>query len=315
MSINKKLLGEAELIKKPQKKLNLTIKDGAITSGKIKDKAITARKLGDNVLTDIILPLINQVRDSLQSQIDALEVSGIALSDGLGGGTTIGITQKGITDAINEVWTEIDKLRQGEQYKYNFSVSPKSFIHSSIAGQTIQISASTRANTDIFSEITFTVIVDGMTGSRTHTEENVSNATYSTNIMKSATVICDAVIDGVLYRKVERVEEKNFFWIGSAGYSSSSYSSIVNSESTAHTIEDRMGGNYDITFTEDSYLYVIQRQGHVEFQRADMNGIEIEMESFDDNLFATTDGIGIDVTVFRSLNTFKAGTYNIDINA
>lgn len=308
MSINKKLLGEAELIKKPQKKLNLTIKDGAVTSEKIKDRAITARKLGDNVLTDIILPLINQVRDSLQSQIDSLEVSGIALSDDLGDGTTVGITQKGITDNINTLWAEVDKLSAESNYKFHFAVTPLTIP----AGRTtpITVNVSTNSLSEVFEELTINVEPMGDDPQiRRFTNTRSESPTFS--ISNDAVVTCTAVIAGVRYNKTKTVSLQNSFWIGANSYNG--YNHVVISDNRK-SFSGVMDGNYDVTFTEDSHLFVIMKDGKDEFKRADMNGVEIEMDQGGFIAYSLDGAYITAMTYYRSKNTFKAGTYNIDIN-
>ena len=74
-------------------------------------------------------------------------------------------------------------------------------------------------------------------------------------------------------------------------------------------IANGMRGAYNRTLEEGEYLFVIVGNSLAEdFIRADMNGFEIPFTeltvTIDDNLYK----------VFKSVNAYQQGTYNIDIN-
>lgn len=300
MSINKKLLGEAELIKKPQKKLNLTIKDGAITSGKIKDKAITARKLGDDVLASVILPLINQVRDNLQNQIDALEVAGVALSGDFGDSTTIGIHQKKLTESYRDMMEIADEI-SGE-YKYGFGMTLTESFRDGMKYASVMAWVPVPK---IFESVQF-FINDTPDGNPTY---NTSGADIEIPIGRETIVKCVGVIDGITYTKKMKIEAANFAEIKTCQDSSFIFRIEPNT-----IVEKGSCISKDITFGQGSHLQIcIPSQTDV-FLRADMNGIEIPMEMRTQQQMDQIIGSNIIYNVYTSIDGFTAGTYNIDFN-
>lgn len=304
MSINKKLLGEAELIKKPQKKLNLTIKDGAVTSEKIKDRAITARKLGDDVLVNVILPLINQVRNSLQSQIDALEVSGIALSDSLGDGTTIGITQKVLTENFAQLWKKIDEITGESNYGFGLTVTEsRQGISKAVTATAFRLHPETEAFTDV------RFYVNGVRQSISPPPGGSIASGLTMNIMiNQETVIrCEVDLNGITYSKERTIKAYIPAAIGTGGNTAPQFI-LAN---TAVDEDMKMSSNF--TFAEGKYLHVCLPKAQDVFVRADLNGVEIPMTTTE--VTVTTGGESVVWNVHISENPFSAGTYNIDFNS
>ena len=70
-----------------------------------------------------------------------------------------------------------------------------------------------------------------------------------------------------------------------------------------------ISGSINLVVPEDSHIYVVVieslRSG---FRRMDMNGIEIPFSETTVNIEGNT------YHVLTSINTYSAGTYNIDIN-
>ena len=111
-----KYIGESNLSQTPKKKLTLTLADGAVTTKKIADKAITINKFADGVINDVIRPLIDAAKEEINAQIGA---GGVAFSDDFGNSNLIGITQKKLTEAYNDVINRITEDKSAAIVSYN----------------------------------------------------------------------------------------------------------------------------------------------------------------------------------------------------
>ena len=75
-------------------------------------------------------------------------------------------------------------------------------------------------------------------------------------------------------------------------------------------LEGTLEGDYDITIPNDGdhIFIIIPSTREREFRRADLNGIDVQIEiPFARYTFEN-------YIVYKSLNTYQAGTYNIDID-
>lgn len=108
---------------------------------------------------------------------------------------------------------------------------------------------------------------------------------------------------GKIVTKEITVNKAEGFFMGSGQV----YTDVIVPE-CAKTIEGSLEGDYDITVKNNGeYIFIIiPASRKEEFRRCkmDMNGFEIPIE-----ITEMTDYI-----VCKSLNTYKAGTYNIDID-
>lgn len=111
-----KYIGESNLSQTPKKKLTLTLADGAVTTKKIADKAITINKFADGVINDVIRPLIDAAKEEINAQIGA---GGVAFSDDFGNSNLIGITQKKLTEAYNDIISRITEDKSAAIVSYD----------------------------------------------------------------------------------------------------------------------------------------------------------------------------------------------------
>jgi hypothetical protein len=111
--MKEKYLGESKLSDQPKKKINFILGDKVVTTSKIADKSVTPEKLSKSVKEQLIDPAINAAKADLQNRIDSIQVGGLALSDSFGDSTTIGISQKALTDERDIILQAIAEAKAG----------------------------------------------------------------------------------------------------------------------------------------------------------------------------------------------------------
>ena len=84
-----KNIGETRLVSTPTKVLNVKLRDGAVTYGKIAPRAVS----------------MDNLREDVQLAMQSVERGQLALAQGLGQSTVVGISQKAITDLLVSVPT------------------------------------------------------------------------------------------------------------------------------------------------------------------------------------------------------------------
>jgi hypothetical protein len=87
------------------------------------------------------------------------------------------------------------------------------------------------------------------------------------------------------------------------------YSQIMNMEHLI-PITETMRDAHDVVFNNNDHLIIVMGKSMIpNFIRADINGFEIQ---FEEPVEVTVDNN--EYAVLVSKNTYKAGTYNVDIN-
>lgn len=275
------------------------IKDGAVTRNKLADYCVSSQKLGNKSVTkDKISPdAIDYINKDLQDQIDSIQIGGWAISNEFGSNTHIGISQKTLTAAFNRLWSKLEDITGEALQGINMLVTPDYFI--SETGADVHITANTVETNGIFEHIAFygngTLIAEA---------DNVDYFEFDHHIDETTVIECVAKIMGIEYTRQHIVTHYNSFWLGAG----SSYNDIMN-VSHVIPITNGMRGAYDVSVAAGQHIIVVVGDSlKAGFIRADMNGFEIP--------FTETSIVKDNVTyrVFTSVNTYNAGTYNIDIN-
>lgn len=120
-----------------------------------------------------------------------------------------------------------------------------------------------------------------------------------------STIVCKATIFGKEYTARDKVYNRRVFFIGAG----TSYTDVLDDSHLVTSTDLR--DSIDVTFQENDRLYVVLEDSMLDsFIRADMNGFEIPFDKSAESVIVD----GVSCTVFSSKNTYKAGTYNIDIN-
>ena len=276
------------------------IADDAVWARNIKDKEILPEKLSDRVIPVVIEPLLKPLRDKdedLQNQIDSFDEHGLAVSNHFGQDPHIGISQKTLTQAINNIWAELEEITGQTFLGYTMEVTPGYFI--SEWPVTVHVSAIPTNQDNIFEHIA--LYVDNVLVVET---EDVYTFEYDIEMSNTSVIRCNATVLGIEYIRQKTVNHYNSFWLGAG----STYQNVMDL-SHIIPISNGMRGAYDINVAEGQRIIIIVGDTLASgFFRADMDGSEIHF-----NKSSITVG-GHDYKVFTSVNTYQAGTYNIDIN-
>jgi hypothetical protein len=224
--------------------------------------------------------------------------TGAALSNEFGDNSLIGVSQKTLTEAINEIWYKLEDITGETLIGVNLTVSPEYYVGEE--GCLVHLDAETVNEHGILETVKFLV-----NGEEVISTGGVHEFEYDVLITDTSVIKCEAKILCVPYERSVTVTHYSPFWVG-AGANYSSVMTMNNIRSAANG----MKGNYSITFTAGQKLFVIVEDIlRDRFVRADMNGVEIQFTE-------TTRVIdGKTYYVLTSENTYQAGTYNIDINS
>ena len=315
MAEKEKYIGEAKMREKPKKALKFLIgekaiktkhlDDACVTTPKIKDRAVTPEKLSDGIQSAIVLPPVNMldqkyqgITDELYSMIQSLQVGGIALSQKLGNREDIGISQKSLTDMFIRIWNKIGEMT-GECYMgFSMVVEPTAIAaEGSIRVHVTADSSGSISNFDYIKIYANEVLkAEGMAVETFDAEFDIDD----TSIIK-----CVAVIAGRTFTRQEKVTKYTPFFIGSGQV----YQDIMN-EDCLKDLDGTLEGSYDVTIKHNGdHMFIIIPISHKdEFRRVDMNGLGLKVE------IPMTSTTYDDFVVYKSLNTYKAGTYGIDID-
>ena len=290
MSEKQKQIGEAKIKGPIHSPFTFKLKEGAIKTEHIADKAVTTEKVSPE--------FIRYIEEDIQNQIDAIQIGGWAVSNEFGDDPHIGISQKALTAAFNRLWSKIEDIT-GEAYQgISMVITPEYFISEN--GCTVHITANTVETNGIFEHIAFYG-----NGALIAEADNVDYFEYDTEITETTVVRCVAKIMGIDYEQQKIVTHYNSFWLGAG----TTYADIMD-VSHVIPITNGMKGNYDITVGQGEHIIIVVgdslRSG---FARADMEGVEIPFAE------STVTVDGNVYKVFTSVNTYNAGTYNIDINS
>lgn len=293
-----------------------TIQDGAVTEPKLADdavstrtiqnKAVTPAKLSDDVVPVVIQPLLDQLdrmhriilRD-LQNQINGFYDHGVAVSNFFGDNTNIGISQKTLTYAINRIYDLLEEALDRTLKEFTWEVTP---IY--VYGQeptAVTVTALPVEEGGILEHVELWVdgeIIEDATA------EGVTSYAYTFETNKTVDVTLKAQVLGIPYERSQRVTHYDSFWMGGG----SSYSSIYNKTDKVVDVSNGMRTSKNITVESGQYIFIVLGNYLKDaFVRADINGVEIPFLPAD-----TTTLSGF--TIYKSENTYQAGTYNIDIN-
>ena len=308
----KRHIGEAPLSKLPDRNLRFLIGDGAVKTKHIADRQVTPEKLSDSTRASLFKEIYDKIHkenmgiDSrlsdkireLYSMIASLQVGGIALSGNLGSRDDIGISQRALTEILTRIWDKLEDIT-GESYMgFSMIVDPVSVMAE--GSVTVNVAADSSGAISSFENIR--IYANGELKAEDSATE-VFNATF--DIDKTSVIECRAVIAGRVYTRQRTVEVLYPFLMGSGQV----FTDIIKPENQK-VLEGTLEGAYDVTVeNEDEHLFIIipasRRQ---EFRRADMNGLGLKVEI---PLVPTEYE---NFVVYKSANTYKAGTYNIDID-
>lgn len=323
-NIIQKNIGESQLKDTPSKPFNFKLKeksvkdkhidDDAVTTSKIKDKAVTPEKLNESVkpyitndvdkkYDDISRSLdtkYNNITEELYSMVRSLQVGGVALSGKFGDRTDIGIHQKTLTKAIGKLWDEIGKITGKTYMDFSLTVQPTFIIKEGVG--TVTVTADCSEAISDFDSIKF-YINEELKAESHDVTVYTQNLTIENN--RASTIKAVGVIFGKTIVKETQVTKVVPFFIGSG----QNYQEVLVHECAKELI-GTLEGDYDVVVkNNDEHIFIVIPISHKdEFRRADMNGLGLKVEIPMESIEYT------DYVVYKSLNVYKAGTYNIDID-
>ena len=287
------------------------IKDENVTAPKLARKAVTPEKVSDDFIEVLIQPLIDKLskkhdkdvkrldcKDTdLQNQIDSLQIHGLAVSNMFGNDPHIGVSQRTLTLAFNKIWSILEDITGEVLQGISMVVTPEYYIGED--GCNVHVKASTVDANGIFEKIAF-YINDELV----YDAENTDYLEFDTEITETSVVRCEAQIMGIPYTMQKTVTHYSSFFLGAG----TSYTDIMDVE---HVIPIRrhMRGAYDVQVADGEHIIIVVGDSLASgFIRADINGVEI---AFNESSVVEDEKL---YKVFTSENTYRAGTYNIDIN-
>ena len=289
----------------------------SVLTRNIKDKNVTPDKISDDVYDVFVKPaviILNRqiaalqqedgklhAKDAdLQNQIDSFNEHGVSVSNEFGDDPHIGVSQKTLTQAFNEIWEKIEDITGEVIRGINMVVTPTFFV--SEDGGTIHAAANTATTNGIFERIQFF-----LDGELIYEASNTPYVAFAHDLEIKPTydyvIMCKAKIMGIEYTRQQVITRYNEFYIGAG----SVYTDIIDS-AHAKQLNGTMRHNYDVAFEDDQKLIIVMgtslRDG---FIRADLNGAEIQF---------TESSVTIDEKEYVVLvsDNWSAGDYNIDIN-
>ena len=234
-----------------------------------------------------------------QHLIETLEVTGMAISQVYGDSTTLGISQKTLTDNINLLVQEILSVT-GKTLGIEMEIVPQ-YVISPTSGE---IEITVTSNFGYMDSVE--VYADNVLIGRS---QNVTEFTTNHTMAADITIKAKAVILGHEYKQ-EKVVKKLFPYFIGAG---EAYTDIMK-PAYAIPYNGHLTGSFNVSVREGDRLFIIiptyLRDSMVRTNivgevvaSADMNGFEIP---FDESTVG-------ELTVFTSKNIYQAGIYNIDV--
>lgn len=236
----------------------------------------------------------------IDNKIDSFlhSIGGTAISTQFGDSDLVAISQRIMTDAVNKIWDKLDELTGESHREIKMIISPDFFIGDEC---TITMAASAAQIGANFDYIEFLIDGEPFEGNNASV---VSNFACTTKVTKECDVTCNATILGKVHTVSQHIGHNDSFWLGAGN----TYNDIFDLQ---HTVRlNNFKGNYNIPFAQDNYLFVIVPNKYSNtFIRADLNGFEIPMERSNVTINGEV------YIVYKSINSYTAGTYNIDINS
>lgn len=257
----------------------------------------------DKFKQDIIkqLSIFGSLINALVKRIDALEAQmqsflttasgGEAFSNIYGNSEVMGVTQKTLTETLDGLYELIFDALGIEIGDVQISITPDTIFKNDKS--VVNIAAIADYGIFDFVKVYFDgVKVSERTSVKDFFEELIVN--------KTTTIKVETQVLGKLYTYEKTVTMTSDFFIGAG----STYKDVYNPQ-YSKPYNNNPTGQYKINVAEGQRIIII-------LPTSDVSKIEqIEMNDFNIPMDITTFGI---YTVYTSLNTYKAGTYTIDIN-
>jgi hypothetical protein len=295
-----KHIGETPLSKKPEKPLSFRIgdkkvkekhlDDRAVSTRTIEDGAVTNKKIGDKQVS------WQKLNDDLKNIIASREEGGVALSNEFGDSELIGITQKKLSEAHNDLQAQIDAI-VSDKATVSLSASTSIFI----VGEGAPIlTASTNTNAEsIIIKQGSDVIATGsgkVISQRVNiTQETAGNIVYTAEFTFAG---------GNKRTATATVYFVNKVYVGSGD----AYTDVIG-DSYAQSARRSPVGTYDVTVAQNGQYVFFVIPATMSITKATLSGFDFPLDA---PVSETIDGVSY--KVYRSSNTNDAGTYQIVVS-
>lgn len=288
MNSSEKYIGEGKPVGDVKDKIKIILKDLRIDTQNLKDKSVTEDKLADGILEAIAESASTIILSRLEEKI---------VADRFGEDPTIAISQRLMTDTVNDIYGKIRDLVGEPPVGLYLTATPEYYIGEE--GARVHIEAVSTSG--VFEHVAFYLDDELLPGAEAR---SVYRFSYDTEISRTSTIKCTATILGITHTVSKVITHYDSFWLGAGA----SYTDIMNLEHNI-PIGSTLRGAYDVDCRQGDHIILIVgdalRGG---FLRADLNGFEIP---FDCEMI-TKDGNSY--WVYTSKEVYVAGRYNIDIN-
>lgn len=233
---------------------------------------------------------INDLETQMQSFLTTAS-GGEAFSNTYGNSEVMGVTQKALTETLDGLYKLIFDALGIEVGDVQISITPDGFF--SNEATVVNIAATAEYGLFDFVKVYFD-------GEKVFEKTSINTFSKDLTISGTTTIKVEAQVLGKLYTYEKTVTMASDFFIGAGA----TYEDVYNPQYT-RPYDGNPTGQYTIEVAEGQRIIII-------LPTADVSKIEqIEMNDFNIPMDTTTFGI---YTVYTSLNTYKAGTYTIDIN-
>ena len=291
-----KHIQEATLDKDTGSKIKFYLKDGSVVNNKLADGAVTSVKMNKSVW-DRVQDIIDEGIVDLKHQIDSYSKHGVFIRNEFGQDPYVGISQKALTGAINNILNKIGEIIGIDASGITMTVSPTFFT--SADGAEITIIADSSQSIGNFEHISFYLNNELLAE-----YEDISSIELTATITQRTEIKCVAQIMGETYTNTQVVDRPVSFYMGGGDEPAN-----IIDEDHSKDIQEGMEGLYEISLAEGDHLMIVMDTSYSsQFDRADMNGFEIPF------VVTTLEHEGVTYKVYKTANTYKEGTYNIYIN-
>lgn len=272
----------------------------------------TEKELNSKI-TSLWSLILNKI-DDLEQRINSYTENGIALSNKFGDSETIGVSQKALTNVVNDLYSKLASCGCS-----NFSgmgivmtVTPDSFVSND--GAYVHITV--YPNAGVFEDIKV-YLKDGdldeiLVQNMVYNESKSYYETLEPILIHDTTrVRAEGIILGIPYYEEKYIMKKKAFYIGSG----STWNEV---ENVVNLRDLNSLGKYDVRVNRDGdFIFIIvdnsEAQNIIMLDNIstgqpsiEMNGMVIPMTTEIDNLRG--------LTIYKSKNRYQIGGYSITIN-
>lgn len=270
------------------------VKDGVNKKTKFNTMLLSAKF--KEAVAELLAPIIRDFKDfqeEINEKIDSIVIGGVALKQSLGNEVHYGVSQKVLTEVINDIVNKLQQITGEDSSGFTMSVVPDYYLGNT--GTTVHLVAT--SNSAPFDYIK--VYVNG----ELVREITESTQDYRTDFHIEGNVVVRVIasILGVEYTREKSITNSYpYIWIG-AGMS---YEDVVNLEHSKPFIptEDNF---YDVEVTEEGQkLYVV----------VPINGTYLPQVMHMSNFTIPAEAVtNENYSILESTNTYKVGTYQINV--